>query len=170
MSILLHIYIYIYIYIYIKITWTLTKCMEKNLESNYTGMLQAVLNKSWRQHPTKLQLYDHLPPIPKTIQVRRTRHAQEVTTSSHMMRSSRPFHIDEKRQDNQLEPIFNSSVQILEDLPGAIDERDEWRERVKRIHVSSATWWWWWFPWGSKYGTSVVRSCCVVVRKRYTLK
>ena len=33
------------------------------------------LNKSWRQHPTKHQLYSNLPPITKTIQARRTRHA-----------------------------------------------------------------------------------------------
>ena len=32
-------------------------------------------SKSWRQHPIKQQLYDHQPPITKTIQVRRTRHA-----------------------------------------------------------------------------------------------
>ena len=38
-------------------------------------MLRAILNKSWRQHPTRHQLYAHLPPITKTIQVRRTRHA-----------------------------------------------------------------------------------------------
>ena len=31
--------------------------------------------KSWQQHPTRHQLYGHLPPITKTIQVRRTRHA-----------------------------------------------------------------------------------------------
>ena len=52
-------------------TWTLTKQLEKKLDSNYTRMLRAILNKSWRQHPTKHQL----PPITKTIQVRRTRHA-----------------------------------------------------------------------------------------------
>ena len=45
------------------------------LYGNYTRMLRAILNKSWRQHPTRHQLYGHLPPIPKTIQVRRTRHA-----------------------------------------------------------------------------------------------
>ena len=56
-------------------TWTLTKRMEKKLEDNYTRMLRAILNKSWRQHPTKQQLYDHLPPITKIIKVRRTRHA-----------------------------------------------------------------------------------------------
>ena len=49
--------------------------LENKLDSNYTRMLRAILNKSWRQHPTRHQLYGHLPPITKTIQVRRTRHA-----------------------------------------------------------------------------------------------
>ena len=100
----LHIYIYIYIYIdrpsiiwksyltdklkrsffqaavvsillYWCTTWTLTKRLEKKLDGNYTKMLRAILNKSRRQHPTKHQLYGLLPPITKTIQVRRTRHA-----------------------------------------------------------------------------------------------
>ena len=48
-------------------TWTLTKRMEKKLDGNYTKMLRAILNKSWRQHLTKHQLYSHLPPITKTI-------------------------------------------------------------------------------------------------------
>ena len=56
-------------------TWTLTKRLEKKLDGNYTRMLRAILNKSWRQHPSRHQLYGHLPPITKTIQVRRTRHA-----------------------------------------------------------------------------------------------
>ena len=56
-------------------TWTLSKRLEKKLDGNYTRMLRAILNKSWRQHPTRHQLYGHLPPITKTIQVRRTRHA-----------------------------------------------------------------------------------------------
>ena len=95
------IYIYIYIYIYISIiwksdltdkmkcsffqaavvsillygctTWTLTKRLEKKLDGNYTRMLRATLNKSWRQYTTRIQLYGHLPPMTKTIQVRRTR-------------------------------------------------------------------------------------------------
>ena len=56
-------------------TWTLTNRLEKKLDGNYTRMLRAILNKSWRQHPTRHQLYGHLPPITKTIQVRRARHA-----------------------------------------------------------------------------------------------
>ena len=56
-------------------TWTLTICMEKKLDGNYTRMLRAISNESWRQHPTKQQLYGHLPPITKTINNRRKGHA-----------------------------------------------------------------------------------------------
>ena len=38
-------------------TWTLTKRLEKKLDGNYTRMLRVILNKSWRQHPTRRQLY-----------------------------------------------------------------------------------------------------------------
>ena len=49
------------------------KHKEKNLERNYTRMLRAVLKKFRKQHPTKQQLYGHLPPITQTIQVSQTR-------------------------------------------------------------------------------------------------
>ena len=55
-------------------TWMLTKRLEKKLDGNYTRMLRAILNKSWRQHLTRHQLYGHIPPITKTIQARQTRH------------------------------------------------------------------------------------------------
>ena len=63
------------ILLYVCPTWTLTKQLEKKIDGNYTRMLQAILNKSWQQHPTRHQLYGHLPPIMKTTQVRQTRHA-----------------------------------------------------------------------------------------------
>ena len=62
-------------------TWTLTKRLEKKLDGNYTRMLRAILNKSWPQQPTRHQLYGQLPPITKTIQVRRTRHAEHCWRS-----------------------------------------------------------------------------------------
>ena len=55
--------------------WTLTKRMIKKLDENYTRMRRAILNMPWTQHPTKQQLYGHLPSFTKTIQVRRSRHA-----------------------------------------------------------------------------------------------
>ena len=56
-------------------TCMLTKRVKKKLHGNYKRMLRAILNKSWRQHPTKQQLYGHLPAITKTIKIKWTRHA-----------------------------------------------------------------------------------------------
>ena len=44
-------------------------------------MLRAILNKPWRQHPTRHQLYSHLPPITKTIQDWWIRHARHCWRS-----------------------------------------------------------------------------------------
>ena len=107
-------------------TWTLTKQMEKNLDSNYTRMLQAVLNKSWRQHPTKQQLYGHLPPITKLSKLDKPDMwdtAGEVETSSWVMYSGGPLHMDEQRQDVQLEPTYRSSVLIRDVVLKAMDDR-----------------------------------------------
>ena len=92
-------------------TWTLTNRMEKKFDGNYTRMLRAVLNKSWRQHSTKnkqtkkKQLYGDIPLITKTIQVRRTRHAGYCRRSKDELISDILLHTDELRLDNQLEPI-----------------------------------------------------------------
>ena len=93
-------------------TWTLTKWLKKKLDGNYTRMLRAILNKSWRQHPTRHQLYGHLPPIMKTIQVRQTRHAGEARMNSSVMYSYGPPHMVKQKQDDQLEHTYSSYVRI----------------------------------------------------------
>ena len=96
-------------------TWTLTKRLEKKLDGNYTRMLRAILNKCWRQHPTRHQLYGHLPPITKTIQVRRTRHAGHYWRSrDELIRDVLlwiPTH-GRAKQDDQQEHTFSSYVRI----------------------------------------------------------
>ena len=89
-------------------TWTLTKRLEKKLDGNYTRMLRAIRNKSWQQHPTRHQLYSHLPPITKTIQVRRTRHAGHCWRSRDEL--IRDVLLWIPTQDDQLERTFNSYV------------------------------------------------------------
>ena len=89
--------------------------MEKKLDGNYTRMLRAILNKSWRQHRTRHQLYDHLPPITKTIQVRRIRHARHCWRSRDELISDvlhGPLHMAEQKQDDQLETTYSNSVRI----------------------------------------------------------
>ena len=46
--------------------------------------------------------------------------------------------MDEQRQVDQLEPIYNS----FEDLPEGMDDREMWRERVSEIDAGGATWRW----------------------------
>ena len=128
------------------ITWTLTKRMENKLDGNYTRMLRAVWNKSRRQHPTKQQLYGHLPLITKTIRIKRIRHCWRSkdelisdvllwTPSNGRAKVGRPA----RSYIQQLSFITGCN---LEDLPGAMDDRDRWRERVREIHASSTIWWW----------------------------
>ena len=96
-------------------TWTLTKRLEKKLDGNYTRMLRAILNKSWRQHPTRHQLYGHLPPITKLSKLDEPDMqdtAGEAGTSSLVMYSNGPPHMARQKQNDQLEHTFSSKVRI----------------------------------------------------------
>ena len=131
-------------------TWMLTKRMEKKFDSNYTRMLQAIL-KSWRQHPTKQQLYDHLPLIMKTIKIRWTRHAGHCWRSRDELISDvllwTPSHGWAKAgwpARTYIQQLCADMGSSPEDLPEAMGDREGWRERVRDIHVDETTWWWWW--------------------------
>ena len=125
---LLSSYIYIYIYIYF------------------------LLNKSWRQHSTRHQLYGHLPPITKTIQVRWNRHAGHCWRSRDELISDvllwTPTYGHAKAgwpARTYIQQLFEDTGCIPEDLPEAMNDREKWRERVGDIHTSGMTWWWWWY-------------------------
>ena len=135
-------------------TWMLTKRLEKKLDGNYTRMLRAILNKSGQQHPTRHQLYGHLPPITKTIQVRRTRHAGHCWRSRDELIRDVLLWIPTHGRVKAGRPARTYIQQLCEDtgccpedLPRAMNDREEWRERVRDIRATSAIWWWWWW-WG----------------------
>ena len=108
-------------------TWTLTKRLEKKLDGNYTIMLRAILNKSWRQQPARHQLYGHLPPITKTIQVRRTRHAGHCWRSKDELISNvllwTPTYGQAKSRDDQLKHTYSSYVRIRDVNPKTCQRR-----------------------------------------------
>ena len=115
-------------------------------------MLRAVLNKSWRQHPTRLQLYGHLPPITKTIQVRRTRHAGHCWRSKDELISDvllwTPTHgcaSVGRPARTYIQQLCEDTGCNSEDLPEAMSDREKWRETVRDIRAGGATWWWWWW-------------------------
>ena len=133
-------------------TWTLTKRLKKKLDSNYTRMLRAILNKCWRQHPTRHQLYGHLFPITKTIRVRRTRHAGHCWRSKDKLISDVLLWTPAYGQAKAGGPV-RTYIQLLsedtgchpEDLPKAMNDREKWRQRVRDIRAGGTIWWWWWY-------------------------
>ena len=133
-------------------TSTLTKRMEEKLDDNYTRILQAILNKSWRQHSTKHQLYGHLPPIMKTIKVRWTRHAGHCWRSRDELISDVLLWTPSHGRAKAEQPVRTYIQQLCvdmgcspEDLQEAIKYREGWRERVRDIRAGGTTWWWWWW-------------------------
>ena len=133
-------------------TWTLTKRLEKKLDSNYTRMLRAILNKSWQQHPTKHQLYGHLLPITKTIRVGRTRHAGHCWRSRDELISNVLLWTPTYGRAKTGRPARTYIQQLCEDtgcspedLLEVMNDRENGRERVRDIRASGTTWWWWYY-------------------------
>ena len=129
-------------------TWTLNKWLENKLDGNYTRMLRAIINKSWRQHPTKHQLYGHLPPITKTIQARRTRHAGHCWKSRDELISDVLRLTSTYGRAKAGRPARTYIQQLCEDTgcsPEAMNGGEKWRERVRDIRAGGTTWWWWWY-------------------------
>ena len=125
--------------------WMQTKHMEKKLDSSYTRMLRAILNNSWRQHPTKQQLYAHLPPIMKTIKIRWIRHVGHCWRSRDELINNillwTPSHGWAKAgwpARTYIQQLCANTGCCLE----AMDNRDGWWERVREIYTVSTTWWW----------------------------
>ena len=106
-------------------TWTLTKRLEKKLDGNYTRMLRAILNKSWRQHPT-----------------RRARHAGHCWRSKDELVSDVLLWTPTYGQAKARRPARTYIQQLCEDtgcnpedLPEAMNDREKWREMVKDIRA-----------------------------------
>ena len=123
---------------------TLTKCTEIKLGGNCTRMLRAILNKSWKQPPTKQQMYHHLLPISKNHPSKTNKICGillEKQGRTYKWRSSLdPLHMDVQVLVYQPKLIYISSVQTQNVVwktcrgQGMIEtdaERDTERERER---------------------------------------
>ena len=112
------------------------------------SIVSIYLNKSWWQHPTRHQLYGHLPPITKTIQVRWTRHAGHCWRSREELISEVLLWTPTYGRAKAGWPAWTYIQQLCEDtgcspedLPEVINDREKWRERVRDIRATSTTSW-----------------------------
>ena len=131
-------------------TWTLTKRLEKKIDGYYPKMMRVILNKSWRQHLTKHQLYSHLPPITKTIQVRGTRHARHCWRNKDELTSDILLWTLAYGRAKAGRSAWTYTQQLCEntrwspeDQSEAMNDEEKWRERVRDIRAGGTTWWWW---------------------------
>ena len=102
--------------------------LHKNVANN--------IDKSWRQHPTRRQLFSHLPSITKTIQVRRTRHTRHSWRSRDELISDillwTPTYGRAKAGPparTYIQQLYEDTGCSPEDLPEAMNDREKWRER-----------------------------------------
>ena len=147
-------------------TLTLTK---RQLHKNAAGNIEQVL----RQHPTRHQLYGHLPPITKTIQVRRTRHAghcwrsqDELISDVLLWTLTRVRAKAGRPARTYIQQLCEDTWCCPEDLPGVMNDREKWRERVSDI---STTWWrWWWLVYRCyKQLTQLSKNCFISTNRLY---
>ena len=126
------------------ITWTLTNRLEeKKLDSNYTRMLRAILNKSWRQHPISNNYTATCLPSRKLSKLDEPGTQDELisdvllwTPTYGRAKAGRPArtYIPQLCEDTGCSP---------EDLSEAMTDTEKWRESVRDIRASGTIWWWW---------------------------
>ena len=127
-------------------TWKLTKRLRKKLDGRYTRMLRAILNKSWRQHRTRHQLYGHLLPITKTIQVRRSRHTGHFWRSKDELISDVLLWTPAYGQAKAGRPARPYIQQLCGDTGcNPEDLQKRWMIGRSDERGPGIWWWWWWY-------------------------
>ena len=106
------------------------------------------MNKSQKQHPTKQQLYYHLPPISETIQVGQTRYAghcwgnKDKHISDFLLWTPTHGHTSDCRPTRTyVHHLWADTGYRLEDIPSVINYKYGWWERIRKLQTISTTWW-----------------------------
>ena len=117
-----------------------TRQLHKNAASNLEQVLAATPHKTPTVQPQ--------PPITKTIQVRRTRHAGHCWRSRDELISDVLLWTPTYGRATAGRPAQTYIQQLCEDtgcspedLPEAMNDREKWQERVRDICATSTTWW-----------------------------
>ena len=121
-------------------TWILMKPLKKKLGEDYTRMLCAILNKSWKKHSTNLRLYGHLPLILQSIQDMPFT-AGKVKLNWWAIFSYGLLNMDTPVLVNDTFISSTNTGYRLEDLTSVMADRGKWQEKVKGIYAFSMSWW-----------------------------
>ena len=131
---------------YVATTWTLRKTLENRLNGSYTRMIRAALNKSWKEHLTKEELYKRIPMVTETIRKQRTSFAGHCRRADNELAITVLLWQPQQGQRSRGRPAKTYVDQLVEDtectleeIPNAMNDRDGWIKRVNECRASS-TW------------------------------
>ena len=132
------------ILIYGSTTWTLTASLERKLNGTYTRMLRAALNVSWQDHIPNNILYGETPLLSETIQRQRLGFACHCWRNKNELAGELvlwdPTHGQRKIGRPALvypDILVRDTGCQYNELPNAMSDRDNWRNRVKLCRASS---------------------------------
>ena len=114
-----------------------------------SAITQEICEQYWTSPGSNKPQNSSCTAIIKTIKVRQTRHAGHCWRSKDELISDIILWTPSHRGANVGRPsrtciqqLCVSRVYSVEDLPGAMDDRDGWRARVGEIRAGRSTWWW----------------------------
>ena len=121
---------------------TARKEARRQLHKDVASNIKQVLAATSQKH----QLYGHLPPITKIIQVRRTRRAghswrnKDELINDELLRTHTYGRAKAGRPARTyIQQLCDYTGCSPEDLPEAMNDREKWRETVRDIRAGSTT-------------------------------
>ena len=118
-------------------TWTLSSKLQKRVDGTYTRLLMRIKNISWKQHPTKQQIYNNLPQVSKIIKRRLLQFAGYCLRASKEMASNfvlwKPNSTGNSCNLTYPDVISRDTGIDFNDLGSAMGDREVWGSLVKSM-------------------------------------
>ena len=118
--------------------------LHKNAANNIEQVMKATPHKTPTIRPPTSHHY------PKTIQVRRTRHAGHWWRSrdeliSDVLQWTPTYGWAEAGRPARtyIQQLCEETRCSREDQPEVMNDREKWRERIRDTRSNGTTWWWW---------------------------
>ena len=117
--------------IYGSVCWILTKSLEKRLNGNYTRMLRAILNRSWKDHAKNKDIYGNIMDICTSIRQQRLRFSGHCWGSKLELASDviiyHPTHGKRKRgrpRRKYVDQLMDDTLCDINEIKKAKEDRD----------------------------------------------
>ena len=127
--------------------WSLINSLESKLDGTYNLMLRAILNISWRQHSTKLQLHGPILDISTILREQRMRFTGHCWRAKQELASDLLLWSPNHGKRRVGHPAINYIDQLCRDteclpnnLSALLQDQDGWLDRLMNAWASLTLW------------------------------